>query len=71
MTRIWKCDSCGLVMDETPPVTVQLIVLLEDDDSDDDDEPECDMVEQQFCGLTCLATWSMNEALTHPEGTTT
>jgi hypothetical protein len=70
MTRIWKCDSCGLVMDDTPPVTVQLIVLLQDDD-DEDDEPEVDMIEQQFCTLTCLATWSMSEALTHPEGTNT
>jgi hypothetical protein len=62
--RIWKCDVCDTVMDETPPVTVNVLVQLEDDDDDDDDEcDEYEITENQFCSLGCLATWAMREVL--------
>lgn len=65
--RVWKCDSCSTIIDDTPPVTVQVLVQLEPDDDDDDECEEWEMQETQFCSLGCLASWSMGEALTHPE----
>lgn len=71
--RVWKCDSCQSIIEDTPPVTANLLIDVtaddfDDFDDDDDDEcPEYEMCEYQFCALTCLAAWAMNEALTHNE----
>lgn len=61
--RIWKCDVCETTMDETPPVTVNVLVELETDDDDDDECDEYEVIESQFCSLGCLATWAMREVL--------
>lgn len=63
MSRIYKCDRCDTPMEE-PTIALQLAIeLVPDDDDDEDDDCFDEVTEHHFCGLGCLAEWSMSEAL--------
>lgn len=60
--KVYRCNHCREDIDGD---MIGPLWYPEVEDDDEDDEPVTFDVKAHFCSWTCLASWSMEEALEH------